>query len=110
MPAQSGASGPITTKSIFSALQSAITALWSAMSSGTHSASCAMPALPGAQIEPVGERARRQLPGQRVLTPAGTDQKNIHAGISLAWLLGADTLLSTASTGRLDGPRSPWFA
>ena len=50
MPAQSGASGPTTTKSIFSALQSAITASWSVMSSGTHSASCAMPALPGAQI------------------------------------------------------------
>ena len=49
MPATSGASGPTTTKSIVLALQNAITAAWSVMSSATHSASCAMPALPGAQ-------------------------------------------------------------
>ena len=41
--------GPTTTKSTFFSLQKAITAAWSAMSSGTHAASCAMPALPGAQ-------------------------------------------------------------
>ena len=50
MPATSGASGPTTTKSILLVLQSAITAAWSVMSSATHSASCAMPALPGAQM------------------------------------------------------------
>ena len=49
MPAQSGASGPTTTRSIVRARQNAITAAWSAMSSATSSASCAMPALPGAQ-------------------------------------------------------------
>ena len=49
MPAQSGTSGPTTTKSIFLSLQKAITAAWSAMSSAHASASCAMPALPGAQ-------------------------------------------------------------
>src|SRR5262252_1768179 len=49
MPAQSGASGPTTTRSIFCALQKAITAAWSAMSSATTSQSLAMPALPGAQ-------------------------------------------------------------
>src|SRR5215471_11292811 len=48
MPAQSGASGPTTTRSIFCALQNAITAAWSAMSSATNSHSRAMPALPGA--------------------------------------------------------------
>src|SRR5258707_10271666 len=45
MPATSGPSGPTTTKSTLLALQKAITAAWSVMSSGTHSASRAMPAL-----------------------------------------------------------------
>jgi hypothetical protein len=49
MPAQSGASGPTTTRSIFCAWQNAITAPWSATSSATTSHSRAMPALPGAQ-------------------------------------------------------------
>src|SRR5215471_16672403 len=49
MPAQSGASGPTTTRSMFCALQNAITAAWSATSSATTSQSRAMPALPGAQ-------------------------------------------------------------
>ena len=49
MPATSGASGAITTKSIFSRCARAT---WPSMSSAptsTHSATCAMPALPGAQ-------------------------------------------------------------
>ena len=50
MPATSGASGPTTTKSILFALHNTITAAWSVMSSATHSASCAMPAFPGAQM------------------------------------------------------------
>jgi len=49
MPAHSGTSGPTTTKPILLDRQNAITALWSARSSATHSASRAMPALPGAQ-------------------------------------------------------------
>src|SRR5215213_9069147 len=48
MPATSGASGPTTTKSTLFALQNATTAAWSAMSTATHSASRAIPALPGA--------------------------------------------------------------
>src|SRR4051812_23941834 len=48
MPATSGASGPTTTKSTLLALQNAITAAWSAISRATHSASRAIPALPGA--------------------------------------------------------------
>src|SRR3954453_5980138 len=48
MPAAIGASGPTTTKSTLLALQKPITAGWSVMSSATHSASLAMPALPGA--------------------------------------------------------------
>src|SRR6187401_1235186 len=48
-PAQSGPSGPTTTKSTLWARQKAITALWSVMSRSAISASCAMPALPGAQ-------------------------------------------------------------
>jgi len=50
MPATSGPSGPTTTKSIVLALQKAIAAAWSVMSSATHSASCAIPAFPGAQM------------------------------------------------------------
>ena len=49
IPAQSGASGPTTTKPMFRARQNATTAAWSARSSATSSHSCAMPALPGAQ-------------------------------------------------------------
>src|SRR5476651_669699 len=48
IPAAIGASGPTTTKSTLLALQKSITAAWSAISSATHSASRAMPALPGA--------------------------------------------------------------
>src|SRR3954447_7957015 len=48
MPAAIGASGPTTTKSTLLALQNAIAAAWSVMSSATHSASREMPALPGA--------------------------------------------------------------
>src|SRR3982751_4042794 len=48
MPAAIGASGPTTTKSISLALQKSITAAWSVISSGTHCASRAIPALPGA--------------------------------------------------------------
>ena len=33
-------------------------------------------------IEPVGERACRHLPGQRVLAPAGAEEENVHAGAS----------------------------
>ncbi len=47
MPAAIAASGPTTTKSTAFFLQKSITAGWSAMSIGTHSASFAMPALPG---------------------------------------------------------------
>ena len=48
MPATSGASGPTTTRSIARSRQKSATAAWSAVSSGTHSASSAMPGLPGA--------------------------------------------------------------
>src|SRR6202012_3814457 len=46
-PAAIAASGPTTTQSILLCLENSITAALSAMSIGTHSASCAMPALPG---------------------------------------------------------------
>src|SRR3954449_7101228 len=48
MPAAIGASGPTTTKSTLLDLQNSITAEWSVISTATHSASRAMPALPGA--------------------------------------------------------------
>src|SRR3979411_1464112 len=48
MPAAIGASGPTTTKSTALRWQKSITAAWLAISSATHSASRAMPALPGA--------------------------------------------------------------
>src|ERR1700749_4276699 len=47
-PAAIAASGPTTTKSTLLRLQNSITAAWSAMSIGTHSASRAIPAFPGA--------------------------------------------------------------
>ena len=34
--------------------------------------------------QPVGQRARRKLPRQRVLAAAGTEEKNVHAGQALA--------------------------
>ena len=49
IPAQSGVSGPTTTRSMPLLRQNPITAAWSAISSATHSASRAIPALPGAQ-------------------------------------------------------------
>src|SRR6266700_2770955 len=48
MPAAIGASGPTTTRSTALALQKSITAAWSVISSGTQSASWAIPAFPGA--------------------------------------------------------------
>src|SRR5438270_7169439 len=48
MPAASGVSGPTTTRSTALVRQNPITAAWSAISSATHSASRAIPALPGA--------------------------------------------------------------
>src|ERR1700738_2158991 len=48
IPAASGVSGPTTTKSTALIRQKSITAVWSAISSATHSASRAIPALPGA--------------------------------------------------------------
>ena len=55
-------------------------------------------------IEPVGERACRHLPGQRVLAPARTEEENVHAGQALArWpraggTQAADSVHSPAST------------
>ena len=49
MPATSGTSGPTTTKPIRFSVQKRTTAPWSATSRLTHSATSAMPALPGAQ-------------------------------------------------------------
>src|SRR5205085_6011271 len=48
IPAAIGASGPTTTKSTALARQKSITAAWSVISTATHSASFAIPALPGA--------------------------------------------------------------
>ena len=78
MPATSGASGPTTTRSTLLVLQNAITAAWSATSSATHSASRAMPALPGAHQSFVSSGEFGDLPGQRMFAAAGTEQKNVH--------------------------------
>jgi hypothetical protein len=48
-PATSGASGPTTTRSIAACLQNPMIAGKSIVLTGTHSASSAIPALPGAQ-------------------------------------------------------------
>ena len=70
-----------------------------------------MPALPGAQIEPVGQRACRHLPGQRVLAPAGAEEENVHAGQALARPPAAcGTRPSTASTPASTPARAAWFA
>mmetsp|Transcript_12389 Transcript_12389/g.42955 ORF Transcript_12389/g.42955 Transcript_12389/m.42955 type:complete len:306 (+) Transcript_12389:528-1445(+) len=61
-PSTSGCSGPTTTRPTELASQKAATAAWSETSrEGTHSASAAMPALPGAQcsVPMVGDLARR---------------------------------------------------
>src|ERR1035438_2311370 len=64
MPAAIGASGPTTTKSTALDLQKSITAAWSAMSSATHSASRAIPALPGAHQSLVSSGEGRRPPPQ----------------------------------------------
>ena len=61
-------------------------------------------------IQLVGERARRQLPGQRVLAAARADQKDVHAAKSLAWPLRPRHAPSTASTGAARRPAAAWFA
>ena len=78
MPATSGLSGPTTTKSTASVLQNATTAAWSVRSTGTHSASRAIPALPGAHQNLVDKRRVRDLPGKRVLAPAGAEKEDVH--------------------------------
>ena len=51
-------------------------------------------------IEPVGERACRDLPGQRVLAPAGAEEEDVHAGASTSMARRAGgTRPPTASTG-----------
>jgi len=49
------------------------------MSSATHSASRAIPALPGAHHSFVTSGGGRDLPRQRVFAAAGTEQEDVHA-------------------------------
>ena len=62
--------------------------------------------------EPVGQRAGGELPGQRVLAPAGAEEENVHAGASTSTggrsrrNLAAHSVHSPASTRR----RAAWFA
>ena len=44
--------------------------------------SSAVPALPGATKTALTRSALRQLPGQRVLAPAGADDERLHSAIS----------------------------
>ena len=37
------------------------------------------PGIAGGAIKPLHQRARGDLPGQRVLAPAGADEKDVHA-------------------------------
>src|SRR5262249_61911035 len=38
------------------------------------------PGIAGGAVQPVPERARGDLPGERMLAPAGTEEEQIHAG------------------------------
>ena len=82
MPATSGASGPTTTKSI--ALRLAERDHRRMVGDVERDA---FGLLGDAGIarradQPVGQRARRHLPGQRVLAAAGAEEENVHAGAS----------------------------
>ena len=79
MPAQSGASGPTTTKSIALARQYAITARMVGQIKRHALGVLRDAGIAGRADEPFGERARRHLPGQRVLAAAGAQQQNVHA-------------------------------
>src|SRR6266852_1995800 len=95
IPAAIGASGPTTTKSTALFLQKSITAAWSAISSATHSASRAIPALPGAHQSFVtrGEAAifharacsRPPEPSKRIFMNAARPELPRDDADGLAW-------------------------
>ena len=79
MPAHSGASGPTTTKSIFFSRAKAITAGMVGEIERDAFGLLRDAGIARRAIELVGERARGDLPGQRVLAPAGTEDEDVHA-------------------------------
>ena len=77
-PATSGASGPTTTRPMFSAWQKAMTAAWSVTFRSTLRAIWPMPGLPGAHESLSQSGLAGDGPGQRMFAAAGTDEENVH--------------------------------
>ena len=78
MPAQSGASGPTTTRSILLLLAESDHRRMVGDVERHAFGLLRDAGIAGRAIELVGERAGRHLPGQRVLASAGTEQKDVH--------------------------------
>src|SRR5271170_683104 len=97
-PRQSGASGPTTTKSIRSRRQNPTSPPMSVARIGTHSASSAIPALPGAQYSrsTSGEAAIAQASACS-RPPAPTTSTRIALAPVLGYHVGMDDLLVAAS-------------
>ena len=77
-PATSGASGPITTRSIERLRASSVTARCVHGSTATHSAQRAIPGLPGAAISSLAAWRLPQAPGERIFAAARTQQQDVH--------------------------------
>ena len=77
-PRSSAASGPITTRSAAISAGQRDQAVDVVGLTGRSSPSAAMPGLPGASDQPRQQRRLGDLPGQRVLAPAGADQEDVH--------------------------------
>ena len=77
-PATSGASGPTTTRSIGFALQKAATAAWSAILRLDDLRFLGDARIARRRIELGQERARGELPGERMLASAGAEEQYFH--------------------------------
>ena len=78
MPSPIGPSGPTTTRSTLCDRQNAITAAWSAGIERDQFGVAGDAGIAGRAVEPLDQRARGDLPGQRVLAAAGADKKDVH--------------------------------
>ena len=74
----SGASGPTTTRSTPSEPANPSRPSPSSARIGWHSPSRAIPGVPGRRVEFGDRRRLRELPGERVLAPARTDEEDTH--------------------------------
>src|SRR3954463_12611434 len=90
IPAARGVSGPTTTSSTAFFLQKAITAAWSATSSATHSASRAIPALPGAHQNLVTRGEAAIFHARACSRPPEPSRRMCIEGSEMRDLLGAE--------------------